>query len=143
MQLRHTGFIFVILATCAVSATARAEESKERMWPACRAGDLATVKQLLRDGVDVNASTEYGATALSYAADKGHVELVRFLLEKGANPNTQDTFYKSSPLSWATMNEHWEVTVLLVEHGAEGIAVNDVGPALLGAQQMRHQVWEH
>ena len=121
MQTRHAGFILVIFATFAVNSTARADESKERMWPACRAGDLAAVKQLLADGIDVNASTEYGATGLSYAADKGHVELVRFLLDKGANPNTQDTFYKSSPLTWATMNEHWEVIVLLVEHGAEGV----------------------
>ena len=120
MQLRHAGFIFVIFATCAVNSTARSDESKERMWPACGAGDLAAIKQLLADGVDVNASTGYGATALSYAADKGHVEVVRFLLEKGANPNTQDTFYKASPSTWATLNEHWEVAVLLVEHGAEG-----------------------
>ena len=86
MQLRHAGFILVIFATFAVNSTARADKSKERMWPACRAGDLAAIKQLLADGVDVNGSTEYGATALSYAADKGHVEVVRFLLEKAPTP---------------------------------------------------------
>lgn len=120
MQTRKAGFVLVFIAACAVAVGARADESKDRLWAAAREGDLATIKKLAAEGVDINASTQYGATALSFAADKGHIEVVRFLLESGADPNKSDTFYQASPITWASENDHLEVAVLLVAHGAEG-----------------------
>ena len=56
--------------------TASAQDRNEEFFAAARKGDAAAVKALLDAGVDVNAKTRYGATALSYACDKGHVEVV-------------------------------------------------------------------
>ena len=97
-----------------------AQSSNEEFFAAARKGDTAAVKAFLDKGVDVNAKTNYGATALSYACDKGHVEIVKLLLERGANPNQKDTFYGEVPMGWALVKGHAEVVKLLLEHGAEG-----------------------
>jgi outer membrane protein assembly factor BamB len=95
-------------------------ELNEEWWAAARKGDAARAKELLGKGVDVNAKTEYGVTALSYAAGKGHVAVVRLLLEHKAEVNTKDTFYQISPLDMAVSGGHAEVVRALVEAGAEG-----------------------
>lgn len=41
-------------------------------------------------GADVNLVSERGETALISATRKNHVEMVRFLLSKGADPNYID-----------------------------------------------------
>src|SRR5262245_15265781 len=88
-------------------------------WTAARKGDAAALKALLAKGADVNAKTDYGATALSFASDKGHVEVVKVLLEHKADLNVKDTFYKATPLSWAISKQHAPVAKLLIEAGAE------------------------
>lgn len=95
-------------------------EDGAKLWKAAREGDLAGAQAALAAGVDVNAATPYGATALSFAADRGHLPMVVLLLEAGANPNVKDTFYGATPLTWATSNEHFEVLSALLSAGAEG-----------------------
>ncbi|MBL8890228.1 MAG: PQQ-binding-like beta-propeller repeat protein [Planctomycetaceae bacterium] len=91
-----------------------------KLWKAAREGDLAEVQTQLEAGVDVNAATPYGATALSFACDRGHLPIVVKLLEAGANPNVTDTFYGATPLTWAHSNEHFEVVSALLAAGADG-----------------------
>jgi outer membrane protein assembly factor BamB len=100
-------------------------DKTEEFWNAVRKGDLEKVKTFLAAGIDVNTKNRYGATALSFAADKGYVEIAKLLIEKGADVNVTDTFYKSTPLAWATFNNHPEMVILLLEKGA-----NDAGEAL-------------
>ncbi len=93
--------------------------SPEALIAAAQNGDQAAVAAELDAGVDVNARTRYGASALSFAAEKGHLEIVRLLIERGADVNVQDTFYNATPLTWASMNRHKEVYRLLKDSGAE------------------------
>ncbi len=95
-------------------------EAEEALWDAARSGNLDKIKALVTAGADVNAKTKYNATALAYAADKGHVEIVRYLLKNGAEVNTTDNFYQATPLSWASMGGHAEIIGLLLENGATG-----------------------
>ncbi|MEM8963989.1 MAG: PQQ-binding-like beta-propeller repeat protein [Acidobacteriota bacterium] len=90
----------------------------EELHDAAREGDMATVKAAIEAGVPVDAPTRYGATALTFAAEKGHAEVVAYLLEKGADPNVRDTFYGQQPLGWAQGSD--EVVRLLLAAGAEG-----------------------
>ena len=65
-----------------------------------------------------------GRTLLSFAAGEGHDDIVRLLLEKGAEIEVKDWNYHYTPLSGAAMNGHEAVVKLLLEKGAE-IEVKD------------------
>jgi hypothetical protein len=90
----------------------------EALFGAARSGDVATVRQLLDGGLDVNTKGRYGTTALFAAADKGHLPVVDLLLARGVDVNAVDTFYKASALTWAVNHDHAEIARRLVEKGA-------------------------
>jgi hypothetical protein len=104
----------------ALLCAAQSSDLANQMWEAARKGDAKAVEALLDKGVDVNSKFRYDATALSYACDRGHVEVVKVLLNRGANPNVTDTFYKATPLTWAAQKGHTEIVKLLLEKGAQG-----------------------
>lgn len=93
---------------------------RNEFFRAARSGDLEAVQRAIESGVDVNAATAYGTTALFFACDRGYVDIVRYLLEKGADPNKVDTFYGATPMTWATSKKHVDVIAELAKHGAEG-----------------------
>jgi ankyrin repeat protein len=68
--------------------------------PLMRAGfenRTSVVKLLLQhDRVDINRRGENGLTALHLAATQGHVEIVRLLVEHGADPNIKDNFDRTA-----------------------------------------------
>lgn len=106
--------------TLMLSAAAVAQATNEEFFTAARKGDVAAVKAFLDKGTDVNAKTQYGATALAYAAEKGHVELVRLLVERGADVNVKDSFYGEVPIGWACSKGHTEIVKILLDKGAQG-----------------------
>jgi hypothetical protein len=68
-------------------------------------------------GEDVNAESGYHGTPLRAASYKGHIDVVRILLDHGANVNTIDK--KKTPLNSAFSGGHLEILRLLLEHGAD------------------------
>ena len=54
----------------ALTAGALAQSNADALHKASREGDLAAVKKLIEAGVPVDAPTDYGATALTYAAGR-------------------------------------------------------------------------
>lgn len=118
MRIDRTALLAIMLLS---PLTAAAQEKNEEFFAAARKGDAAAVKAFLDAGVDVNAKTRYGATALSYACDKGNIEVVRLLIERGADVNVKDTFYGEVPLGWALSHGHTQVVKLLLDKGAAGI----------------------
>ncbi len=95
-------------------------DAAEMLWQAARTGDLEQVRKSLDSGTPVDARTPYDSTALCFACDRGHLEVVRLLLERGADPNVKDKFYKANPLSWATSGEHHAIITELLKNGATG-----------------------
>lgn len=91
----------------------RPHPSPQSLWDAARRGELESVKQAVEAGVDVNSVTHCGASALSFAADRGHFEIVQFLLSEQADPNIKDTFYNATPTTWASAANRYEVMILL------------------------------
>ncbi|UKZ87402.1 uncharacterized protein TrAFT101_003207 [Trichoderma asperellum] len=58
-----------------------------RMYDAARAGDVAVFQQALPAGLPPNTTNEKGDTLLMLAAYHGHADLVKLLIEHGADPN--------------------------------------------------------
>lgn len=72
-------------------------------------GDMAAVQLFLDGGMDVNTG---GGAAIGLAAGRGKVDMVRFLLAKGAKPT-------SNALQYARTRGHPEVEKILLEAGAK------------------------
>lgn len=80
-------------------------------------GDLQGVKRCIeQDGADINIDCR----ALINASQNGHLEVVKYLISKGANMdliisrNRNDT-----ALIWASIKRHLEIVKVLVENGAD------------------------
>ena len=106
------------LAILAVSLS-RADDLTDDLLTATRKGDLAQVKALLDKGASANSKSSYGQTPLFFACDRGYVEIVKLLIERGADVNVEDTFYHASALTWAAQKNRFEIVKILLDHGAK------------------------
>jgi hypothetical protein len=102
------------------AAAPAAPPSPDLLLQAVRKGDVAAVRAALDAGVPVDAKFRYERTALSFAADRGHLEIATLLLDRGADANAKDSFYGVAPLVWAAQNGHAAVARLLLARGASG-----------------------
>jgi len=85
---------------------------------AARAGDLATVRALIEKDVKLAlARDEAGGTPLHFAAGNGRIEVVSFLISRGADVNAADNNART-PLHAAAAADRDEVVGLLIEQKA-------------------------
>ncbi|HKW98437.1 MAG TPA: ankyrin repeat domain-containing protein [Bryobacteraceae bacterium] len=110
--------VAVCFLACLVPVSSFADLGEDFL-AAIRKSDAARVKALLEQGVDVNTKSPYGATGLFFAADRGNLEILKLLLDHGADVNVKDTFYGATALTWASMKEHVDVIRLLLDKGAK------------------------
>jgi len=76
-------------------------------------GDIAKAELLLAHGADINVlEEEYCSTPLGLAARWGNTEMVRFLLERGADPSKAAAPF-ATPLEWAKKKGNDEIEALL------------------------------
>merc|ERR1712111_89346 len=59
-----------------------------------------------------------GNTALILAGKKGHLDILRELLDRGANIEAQDKWQGNTALQYAAQNNHLEVVKELLDRGA-------------------------
>lgn len=90
-------------------------------------GDLDAVRQLLRDGADVNAAHGDGMSALHWAAERGSPELTEMLLYAGASIDAVTRIGEYTPLHIASRNGQLAVVSVLVAAGADVHARTDPG----------------
>lgn len=86
------------------------------LWRVAESGAIDDLAAVLPQA-DINARNEHGMTALMRAAYHGRVQMVRELLDHGADPNVtrNDNF---TALSLAAFFGHAEIVDILMRHGA-------------------------
>lgn len=84
---------------------------------ASRVGDLASAKLLVDAGANVNDADAWGVSATTLAAFSGYGELVRFLLERGADPNADKAGFTA--LQCAIMRRDEKTVEALLARGAD------------------------
>jgi ankyrin repeat protein len=84
---------------------------------AARVGDVASAKLLVAAGANVNDRDAWGVSATVLAAHSGFVELVEFLLDKGADANAADAGFTA--LHEAIMRRDEKLVNVLLSHGAD------------------------
>lgn len=85
-----------------------------------------------------------GMTALHFAAREGHLDMVRTLVEGGADVNLVSGGEKTSPIVEAIINGHLDMAMYLLGRGADPSLANIDGLAPLYAavdMKWRHNTW--
>lgn len=93
----------------------RAVSSSFSLTNAVTSGDESAVSALLATGADVNESTNGGQTALILAIVFGHTNLVRTLLNAGADPQLKDNLGLNA-IDWAHRRGLTEALALLTNN---------------------------
>jgi ankyrin repeat protein len=83
---RRISLVAVLAAMLGVSATSQ-DTLGDAFYTAIRANDLPRLNGMLTAGASVNVKDERGITPLMYAAWVGSVDVMKQLLEQGADPN--------------------------------------------------------
>eukprot|EP01062_Namystynia_karyoxenos_P074129 TRINITY_DN70980_c0_g1_i1.p1 TRINITY_DN70980_c0_g1~~TRINITY_DN70980_c0_g1_i1.p1 ORF type:complete len:513 (+),score=170.85 TRINITY_DN70980_c0_g1_i1:91-1539(+) len=99
-------------------------EVGKRWFDSARYGDFVTMQDLLPLNAHLihyrGQGTSYGfigSTALHWAAARGNLKMMRWLLDKGADPSAQN-YGGSTPLHSASSNGQVPALELLLAHGA-------------------------
>lgn len=98
-----------------------------QLYRAAEEGDYNKVAKLLKAGADVNATGDYGNSALAVAAENGHEEIVKLLLENHALVDAREAG-GTTPLMWAASAD---IVELLLHAGADINAVDRDGRSVL------------
>ena len=104
-----------------------AEDLSSPLIAAAVAGDLTTVHTLLEQGANKNERTNWGCTAMWHAAANNHVDVVRLLVEQGADKEVANNDVPrdlpryeccTTPVWIASFNGHVAVVRYLLAQGA-------------------------
>lgn len=89
-------------------------DASQDLLDAARKGDLPAAKAAMEGQANLEAKTRYGQTPLYLAAMNGHLDLVKFLVDKGAKVDVTDTFYKGTAIGFAATRKHIAVVKTLL-----------------------------
>ncbi|KAK7440421.1 hypothetical protein VKT23_017059 [Stygiomarasmius scandens] len=98
------------------------EESRvSYLVEAARKGDPSIVRGMLElwDETDIGSENPRGETALIAASEQGNFDIVKLLIDRGADVNAVHTWPGHNPLRAALQKKHIDVAKLLIQSGAD------------------------
>ncbi len=91
MKPKRLLVIICAVAMMAIMGCGDTSDKNAQLASAVAAGDLPQVKKLLNDGAQIHSTTSgTGFTPLHWAAYEEQIEVAKFLLDQGANPQVRD-----------------------------------------------------
>jgi ankyrin repeat protein len=118
-----------------------------KKWPrfieALESGNISVVKQLIKEGINVNVIRD-GLTPLMVAASKGHIEMAEVILQAGANINARSDDGWTALHKAAYDQTETNIVDLLLQSGIDLEAKNKSGrTALQLAEEKGHRDIAH
>lgn len=97
-------------------------EGRTMLHLAAERGNVNVVQYFLEgEGFNIEARTQFGDTPLHAAVATEHVDVVRLLLQRGANPNAIN-LGRLTPLHLAARGDSAEIVNLLIQYNADRYA---------------------
>ena len=114
-----------------MSTSKRQARDVALFFEACGKGDAALLSGLLANDPTLarlsNPEGHHdGWTGLHSAAQRGHVDAVRLLLEHGADPNAREAGDNTYALHWAAAHGHVSTVRALLDAGGDVHGIGDV-----------------
>ncbi|GAB4216028.1 MAG: hypothetical protein OHK0012_17440 [Synechococcales cyanobacterium] len=109
------------------------------LMKAVKSNDVTRVKTLLQQGVDVNTPDSSGDYPMLMAAYEGHTEILKLLLEAGADVSVVDPGMKATALHAAAYAGRTESAKLLIEYH---IDLDKQGP-YNGYTALHDAIWQN
>ena len=103
----------------------------EHLTYAAALGEMYNVKELLRQGIAVDGPGSSDNTALASACVGGNLDMVKFLVEQGADVNRPVSLLRRTPLMNAIEMGHPQVVEFLLTVGADASASDNEGKTVL------------
>jgi ankyrin repeat protein len=93
-------------------------QAEDKWVAAVHAADKAALLRRVQESSDVDAPDVYGGTLLQYAADRGYADIVKMLIDRGANVKAKDE-HGGTVLHYAAQADHADVVKQLIGAGAD------------------------
>ena len=121
-----------VIADLLLRAGAKVNAANELgVTPLALASSGAMANKLLAAGANPNLVTSTGESPLMAAARAGRVDMVKALLEHGADVNLKEKVRGQTALMWAVSQRHPEVVRALLEKGADVHVRSSSNPQLV------------
>ncbi|MDH4270385.1 MAG: ankyrin repeat domain-containing protein [Candidatus Aminicenantes bacterium] len=116
--------ILIVIALLLATTVMQAQE----IFDAVKKNDMAKVKELIeKDSRQIQAKDQQGYSLLNHACNLGYIEIINFLIDKGADINLLAGRFDLTPLMECARTGKLEVAKLLVEKGADVQIINKMG----------------
>jgi ankyrin repeat protein len=109
----------VLVVALVLTAALGAQQQASPVADAAMRGDKAVVRDLLKQGADVNGAQGDGMSALHWAADRGDAELADLLIFAGANISAVTRIGQYTPLHLAGKSGSVPLAKALLKAGAD------------------------
>lgn len=94
----------------------------KQFYCACEYGDYNKIREILPYIIDINKSNDKGWNAIIIAAFNHHLDILRFLIQNGADINSTNINGTSVFMYAKTkvlQNDNYEILDFLIENGAD------------------------
>jgi len=118
MRLPRVGLWSAVVLLLSAAGAAAAGAGDQRLVGAAKDADMAAVRALLQQRVDVNATEADGSTALHWAAQHDLPDMASLLIGAGADVKAA-TRYGVTPILLASMNGSAAILEALLKAGAD------------------------